>query len=49
VAPDQVRKLGGVPLTSGMPVDVMIDAGARTALAYLVEPMITIFERSFRE
>lgn len=43
------EKLKGIPLTSGMPVDVMIDAGSRTALGYLVEPMVAIFDRSFRE
>jgi HlyD family type I secretion membrane fusion protein len=49
VPESELSKLKGVPLTAGMPVDVMIDAGARTALAYLVEPMIAIFDRSFRE
>ena len=43
------EKLDGIPLTAGMPVDVMIDIGARTALGYLVEPVVAIFDRSFRE
>jgi multidrug efflux pump subunit AcrA (membrane-fusion protein) len=49
ITEEERAKLGDVPLTAGMPVDVMIDAGARTALAYLVQPMVRVFERSFRE
>lgn len=49
ISEEERGKLGAIPLSSGMPVDVMIDAGARTALAYLTQPMVTIFERSFRE
>lgn len=49
ISPEERAKLGPVPLTAGMPVDVMIDAGARTALAYLIQPMVRVFERSFRE
>lgn len=43
------EKLSGVPLTSGMPVEVMVDAGSRTAFGYLTEPLVAIFARSFRE
>lgn len=49
VSEEERAKLGDVPLSAGMPVEVMIDAGARTALAYLIQPMVLIFERSFRE
>jgi multidrug efflux pump subunit AcrA (membrane-fusion protein) len=47
--PEEVRKLESQTLTPGMPVDVMMDAGARTALAYLLEPVNAMFARSFRE
>lgn len=49
ISPEERKKLGAVPLSSGMPVDVMIDAGARTALAYLIQPLVAVFDRSFRE
>ncbi len=49
ISEEERAKLGDVPLTPGMPVEVMIDAGARTALAYLIQPLVLVFERSFRE
>lgn len=42
-------KLKGVTLTAGMPAEVMIDAGARSALAYMVQPIVNAYNRSFRE
>jgi HlyD family type I secretion membrane fusion protein len=47
--PSEVAKLDGQVLTPGMPVEVMMDAGARTALQYLIEPFQNMFNRSFRE
>lgn len=47
--PSEVAKLDGQTLTPGMPVEVMMDAGARTALQYLIEPFENMFNRSFRE
>jgi HlyD family type I secretion membrane fusion protein len=37
------------PITPGMPVEVSIDAGARTALAYFFEPLMRSYRRSFTE
>jgi HlyD family type I secretion membrane fusion protein len=43
------KKLGVVQLSVGMPAEVMIDAGARTALQYLLQPVTGAFGRAFRE
>lgn len=43
------KKLGAVQLTAGMPAEVMIDAGARTALQYLLQPVTGAFGRAFHE
>ncbi len=45
----ELRKLGGVKLTPGMPAEVMIDAGARTVLSYLLQPVVGAFGRTFTE
>ena len=37
------------PLYPGMPVEVLIITGERTALSYLVEPLSRSFSRSLRE
>jgi HlyD family type I secretion membrane fusion protein len=42
-------KIKGVNLSAGMPVEVMIDAGSRSAIAYLLQPIIKTYDRSFRE
>lgn len=42
------RKLGAVQLTPGMPAEVMIDAGARTALQYMLQPVTGAFGRTLR-
>lgn len=39
----------GMYLVPGMPAEVMIKTGERTALQYLLDPVTRMFERSFRE
>lgn len=39
----------GVPLSAGMPAEVLIKTGERTLLNYLVEPLLDSVRRSFRE
>ncbi|MDP8917129.1 MAG: HlyD family type I secretion periplasmic adaptor subunit [Pseudomonadota bacterium] len=48
VGPEERAKLK-LPVTPGMPVEVSIDAGARTALEYFFEPLTRSYRRSFRE
>lgn len=45
----ELKKLGSQPLRSGMPVEVSVDGGARTAWAYFMEPVARTFERAFKE
>ncbi len=42
-------KLGDAKLVPGMPVEVFIATGERTALSYLVKPLSDQMERAFRE
>lgn len=42
-------RLGGLELYPGMPAEVMIIAGERTALSYIVRPLVTSFGRAMRE
>ncbi len=46
---DQLALLGTQTLTPGMPADVLIVTGERTALQYLVQPLTESFRRAFRE
>jgi HlyD family secretion protein/epimerase transport system membrane fusion protein len=48
VAPDQLAKLEA-ELKPGMPATVMINAGEKTLMEYLVEPWTRAVERAFRE
>lgn len=43
------KKLGAVQITPGMPAETMIDAGARTALQYLLQPVTGAFGKAFHE
>ena len=43
------KKLGNVQISPGMPAETMIDAGARTALQYLLQPVAGAFGRAFHE
>lgn len=46
---DEIKRLGDVKLTPGMPVEAFIETGERTLLAYLVKPLHDQLMRSFRE
>jgi HlyD family type I secretion membrane fusion protein len=47
--PDSLAALDGVALKAGMPADVMIVQTQRTLLDYLIDPIIQVTERAFRE
>ncbi len=42
-------KLEGLVLVPGMPVEVYIQTGERSPMAYLIKPMADYFNRAFRE
>src|SRR6202034_750627 len=46
---DEIKRLGDVRLTPGMPVEAFIQTGDRTMLSYLVKPLHDQLMRSFRE
>ncbi|WP_342759924.1 HlyD family type I secretion periplasmic adaptor subunit [Paracoccus sp. S3-43] len=46
---DQLAKLGDLALIPGMPVEVYIQTGERSPMAYLVKPLTDYFNRAFRE
>jgi len=46
---DEIKRLGDVKLTPGMPVEAFIQTGARTMLVYLVKPLQDQLKRAFRE
>jgi HlyD family secretion protein len=46
---DEIKKLGDVKLTPGMPVEAFIQTGERTMLSYLIKPLHEQLMRSFRE
>ena len=41
--------LAGLKLQPGMPAEVMILTGKRTAMDYLLKPIVTSFRRALRE
>jgi len=45
----QLKDYPEVKLIPGMPVDVALDTGARTALEYFMEPITSVFRRGMRE
>jgi HlyD family secretion protein len=45
----ELDRLQGVQLIPGMPADVMIQTEPRSALSYLVKPLLDQIARSFRE
>lgn len=49
VPPAEIEQLDGVTLIPGMPVEVFINTGARTALSYLAKPFTDTLARTFRE
>ena len=46
---DEVKRLGDVKLTPGMPVEAFIQTGSRTMLSYLIKPLHDQLMRAFRE
>ena len=46
---NELRRLGDVKLTPGMPVEAFIETGERTMLSYLVKPLHDQLMRAFRE
>lgn len=49
IDPEQLRRLPGVTLTPGMPVEAHISLGTRTFWNYLTQPIRDSFQRAFRE
>ncbi|MGZ8364478.1 MAG: HlyD family efflux transporter periplasmic adaptor subunit, partial [Caulobacteraceae bacterium] len=49
ISEKELAKVKGVQITPGMPAEVLIDAGARTALDYLLQPVTLAFSHAFRE
>lgn len=47
--PGEAARLGDRSLLPGMPVEVFLQTGQRTPLAYLVKPFTDYFSRAFRE
>ncbi|WP_410217679.1 HlyD family type I secretion periplasmic adaptor subunit [Paracoccus sp. (in: a-proteobacteria)] len=45
----ELEKLGTLALVPGMPVEVYIQTGERSPMAYLVKPLADYFNRAFRE
>lgn len=46
---EQVARLDGKRLQPGMPAEVIVKTGARTALEYLVQPILDSADRAWRE
>jgi HlyD family type I secretion membrane fusion protein len=44
-----INKIGGKPIVPGMPIEVFLTTGNRSALSYLVKPFTDQMMRSFRE
>lgn len=49
LTPDSYGKLGDVEILPGMPAEVLINTGERTAFEYLMQPISTAFARAFTE
>jgi len=49
IAPGEIKKLGGLQLVPGMPVEAYIQTGRRSMLSYLLKPISDQFKRSFRQ
>ena len=49
VADEEVERLGDQQLQPGMPADIMIKTGERTALQYLSQPLLDSLEKAWRE
>ncbi|WP_349963370.1 HlyD family type I secretion periplasmic adaptor subunit [Rhizobium sp. ZPR3] len=49
IAPEELARLGNMPLLAGMPVEAFVQTGERTALSYLVKPLADQIARAMRE
>ena len=49
VSEEELAKLGAVKIGPGMPVDIMIKGGERTAMQYLADPLMEIIEKALVE
>ena len=49
VPDDELRRLGAVRLTPGMPVETFVQTGQRTVLSYLMRPLADQVQHAFRE
>jgi HlyD family type I secretion membrane fusion protein len=49
IDPKELSKLGDVKIHTGMPVEVLINRGERTALQYITGPISNNFARAFKE
>lgn len=49
IPPQELEKLGELALIPGMPVEVYIQTGERSPMAYLMKPLTDYFSRAFRE
>ncbi|MBK4216568.1 HlyD family type I secretion periplasmic adaptor subunit [Paracoccus caeni] len=49
IPPEQLAKLGDLALIPGMPVEVYVQTGERSPLAYLMKPLTDYFSRAFRD
>jgi HlyD family type I secretion membrane fusion protein len=49
VPPEQITRLGDQKLLPGMPVEVFIQTGERSALSYFAKPFSDYFERAFKD
>lgn len=47
--PEEVKRLGDVKITPGMPVEAFVETGERTMLSYLIKPLHDQLMRAFRE
>ena len=45
--PGEQRRLGGLQLVSGMPVEVFLQTGSRTLMSYLLKPITDQLLRTF--
>ncbi|NJO32927.1 MAG: HlyD family type I secretion periplasmic adaptor subunit [Rhodospirillales bacterium] len=49
VPPEEIARLGDHTLLPGMPVEVFIQTGERSALSYFAKPFTDYFERAFKD
>jgi HlyD family secretion protein len=45
----ELKKLKGLVLSPGMPVEAFVETGERSALSYFAKPLTDAFQRSFKE